>query len=66
MRRVTRNNIGFIKAPLIYLSGLGSLHSLWRWLTTLKRLVSGAQGQNVFRQCNKKSPAGESTRSLKD
>lgn len=31
----------------------------------LKRLLAVAQGQNRFSQCNKKSPAGESTRGLK-
>ncbi|ABV12257.1 hypothetical protein HMPREF0208_01932 [Citrobacter koseri] len=31
----------------------------------LNRLLYGALGQNHFRQCNKKSPAGESTRGLK-
>ncbi|MCS3462573.1 Uncharacterised protein [Escherichia coli] len=31
----------------------------------LNSLLAVAQGQNRFRQCNKKSPAGESTRGLK-
>ncbi|MGP8588068.1 hypothetical protein, partial [Salmonella enterica] len=66
MRCVTRNNVGFIKAPLIYLSGLRSLQRRWQLLTPLKRLPSGALGQNHFRQCNKKSAAGKSTRRLKE
>ena len=65
MRFVTRNNCRIHKGSSnFYLSE--PLRDDVLHVVKATNTCSRAQGQNVCRQCNKKSPVGESSRGLKD